>query len=88
VSYFEWVQNQANQQWDIEEVNARLKKRMYKVVDTVFDRWQRFVVGEDIPSGNENIKKEQGQKPDFRSMALSLAIDRIAKATLMRGIWP
>lgn len=31
VSYFEWVQNQANQQWDIDEVNARLKKRMYDV---------------------------------------------------------
>ncbi len=34
VSYFEWVQNQINQQWDINEVNARLLKRMYKVVDT------------------------------------------------------
>ena len=88
VSYFEWVQNQANQQWDIEEVNARLKKRMYKVVDTVFDRWQEFVVGEKTPSDNEIVKKTPGQKPDFRCMALSLAIERLAKATLMRGIWP
>jgi glutamate dehydrogenase/leucine dehydrogenase len=88
VSYFEWVQNQANQQWDIDEVNARLQKRMYGVVDTVFDRWQRFVVGEQIPSDNEKDKKERGQKPDFRSMALSLAIERIAEATLLRGIWP
>jgi glutamate dehydrogenase/leucine dehydrogenase len=88
VSYFEWVQNQANQQWDIDEVNARLQKRMYKIVDTVFDRWQRFVVGEEIPSNNEKNKKERGQKPDFRSMALSLAIERIAEATLLRGIWP
>jgi len=88
VSYFEWVQNQANQQWDIEEVNARLQKRMYRVVDTVFDRWQEFVVGEKTPSQNENIRKAQEQKPDFRSVALSLAIERIAKATLMRGIWP
>jgi glutamate dehydrogenase/leucine dehydrogenase len=88
VSYFEWVQNQANQQWDIEEVNARLQKRMYKVVDTVFDRWQEFVVGEKTPSQNKITRKVQGQKPDFRSMALSLAIERIAEATLMRGIWP
>ena len=88
VSYFEWVQNQANQQWDIEEVNHRLQKRMYKVVDTVFDRWQEFVVGEKTPSDNEIIKKAQRQKPDFRCVALSLAIERIAKATLMRGIWP
>ena len=88
VSYFEWVQNQANQQWDIEEVNARLQKRMYKVVDTVFDRWQEFVVGEKTPSQNKITRKAQGRKPDFRSMALSLAIERIAEATLMRGIWP
>jgi glutamate dehydrogenase/leucine dehydrogenase len=88
VSYFEWVQNQANQQWDIDEVNARLQKRMYQVVDTVFDRWQEFVVGDKIPSQNEIIKNSQGQKPDFRCVALSLAIERIAKATLMRGIWP
>ena len=88
VSYFEWVQNQANQQWDIEEVNARLQKRMYKVVDTVFDRWQEFVVGEKTPSQNKITRKAQARKPDFRSMALSLAIERIAEATLMRGIWP
>jgi glutamate dehydrogenase (NAD(P)+) len=88
VSYFEWVQNQVNQQWDIDEVNTRLKKRMYNVVDTVFDRWQGFVVGEQIPSGNELVNKASGQNPDFRSMALSIAIERIAKATLIRGIWP
>lgn len=33
VSYFEWVQNQMNQQWDLEEVNARLQKKMYKAMD-------------------------------------------------------
>ena len=88
VSYFEWVQNQANQQWDIEEVNARLQKRMYKVVDAVFDRWQGFVVGEETPSGEESIKISGGKKPDFRSIALSIAIERVAKATLLRGIWP
>jgi len=88
VSYFEWVQNQANQQWDIDEVNARLQKRMYSVVDTVFSRWQGFVVYENKPSGKEIIKKLQSQKPGFRSIALSIAIERVAKATLMRGIWP
>ena len=88
VSYFEWVQNQANQQWDIDEVNARLQKRMYKVMDAVFNRWQGFVVCEDKPSDNVIIKESQRQKPDFRSIALSIAIERVAKATLMRGIWP
>jgi len=88
VSYFEWVQNQANQRWDIEEVNERLKKRMYEVMDTTFNRWQGFVVGEEIPSDKETGNKSIGQKPDFRCMALSIAIERVAKATLIRGIWP
>jgi glutamate dehydrogenase (NAD(P)+) len=88
VSYFEWVQNQANQQWDIDDVNTKLQKKMYKTVDVVFDRWQRFVVGEAKPSNEEIIKNSDGTKPDFRSMALSIAIERVAKATLMRGIWP
>jgi len=88
VSYFEWVQNHANQQWDLDEVNTRLQKRMYKTVDTVFSRWQGFVVGEEIPSEQEMTNKPPGQKPSFRSIALSIAIDRVAKATLLRGIWP
>ena len=49
VSYFEWIENQANQQWDLDEVNTRLQKRMYNVVDVVFSRWKGFVVGEEIP---------------------------------------
>lgn len=85
VSYFEWVQNQANQQWDVDEVNARLQKKMHKVVDLVFSRWQEFVVGEKTATDEE---KSNDQKPDFRSMALSIAIERVARATLIRGIWP
>jgi len=88
VSYFEWVQNQMNQQWDEEEVNERLIKKMNKVMDIVFSRWQDFVVGEDVPTDETMIEKLEQQKPDFRSIALSIAIERVAKATLMRGIWP
>jgi glutamate dehydrogenase/leucine dehydrogenase len=87
VSYFEWVQNQVNQQWDIEEVNNRLQKRIYKVMDDVFSRWQGFVVGEEKPAGNQ-LEQTACIKPDFRCIALSIAIERVASATLMRGIWP
>ena len=85
VSYFEWVQNQANQQWDVDEVNTRLQKKMYQLVDVVFSRWQAFVVGEKKSFDEDKLT---GQKPDFRSMALSIAIERVARATLLRGIWP
>jgi|TARA_B110000240_G_C13457729_1_gene435287 glutamate dehydrogenase len=32
VSYFEWVQNQANEQWDLETVNNKLKKKCINVL--------------------------------------------------------
>lgn len=87
VSYFEWVQNQVNQQWDVEEVNTRLQQRMYKVMDDVFSRWQGFVVGEQQPSA-DRTDEANCAKPSFRCIALSIAIERVARATLMRGIWP
>jgi len=85
VSYYEWVQNQANEQWDLEEVTEKLKAKMYKAVDEVFDRWQSFVVGEEPSVRGEGT---DWQAPDFRTVALLIAIERVTKATLMRGIWP
>lgn len=88
VSYFEWVQNQDNQRWELNEINTRLEKTMNNVLDTVFDRWQRYVVGEDVVSDDSIVRLSEGEKPGFRNIALSIAIERVAKATLMRGIWP
>jgi len=88
VSYFEWVQNQANQQWDADKIETKLIKRMHEAIDNLFSRWQGFVVGDCEPSDQEKQALEQGQKPAFRSIALSIAIDRVARATLLRGIWP
>ena len=86
VSYYEWVQNQANEQWDIEEVNAKLMKKMYGCMDAVFKRWQAFVVGEE--KSMDEVSGEQRECPDFRTVALVMAIERVANATLLRGIWP
>lgn len=88
VSYYEWVQNQANEQWDLEEITNKLKSKMYKVVDDVFDRWQSFVVGEAAAIPNEQGIMECPPPPDFRTIALIIAIERLTRATLMRGIWP
>jgi glutamate dehydrogenase/leucine dehydrogenase len=88
VSFYEWVQNQANEQWGFEEVDEKLKARMYKSVDTVFDRWQSFVVGEEHPIDDEAAKMSDRIVPDFRTISLIIAIERVTKATLMRGIWP
>lgn len=88
VSYYEWVQNQANEQWDLDEITEKLKAKMYKAVDEVFNRWQSFVVGEEPPAKGEEESGQSHQAPDFRTVALIIAIERVTKATLMRGIWP
>lgn len=73
VSYFEWVQNIENEQWDLEVVNGKLLKRMQRAVDAVVDRWQQL--GDAL-------------KIDLRTAALVVAIDRVARVALERGIWP
>ncbi len=79
VSYYEWVQNQINQQWDYATTTEKMRAKIHTAVDAVFNRWQAFVVGE-APA--------QNHLPDFRTIALVIAIERVAHATLMRGIWP
>ena len=88
VSYYEWVQNQANEQWSAEQVTEKLTARINDAVDTVFNRWQSFVVGEECPTGSEPAATSDQQTPDFRTIALIIAIERVTRATLMRGIWP
>jgi glutamate dehydrogenase (NAD(P)+) len=81
VSYFEWVQNIENQQWDLEEVNHKLQVKMERATDAVLDRQaainQRPARG-DVPSG----------PLDLRTAALLIAIERVAHVALERGIWP
>ena len=87
VSYYEWVQNHAHEQWDIEEIDSKLQKKMYTTVDEVFTVWQQYVVGE-IELPESAVSKHATDKPDFRTTALVIAIKRVADATLLRGIWP
>ena len=73
VSYFEWVQNIENEQWDLDEVNGKLLKKMQRAVDTVVDRWHKL-------GGLAKV--------DLRTAALAVAIERVARVALERGIWP
>jgi glutamate dehydrogenase (NAD(P)+) len=79
VSYYEWVQNQINEQWDYETTTEKMHTKVIDATDTVFDRWEKFVVGEE--SSDDGV-------PDLRTVALVIAIERVIHATLMRGIWP
>ncbi|NOX42761.1 MAG: Glu/Leu/Phe/Val dehydrogenase [Gammaproteobacteria bacterium] len=88
VSYFEWVQNQVNESWEVEKINLKLKSKIIATVDVVFNHWQSFVVKGEIAVGTKSDKEDVRRPPDFRTVALIIAIQRVANATLLRGIWP
>jgi len=75
VSYFEWVQNIENEQWDLDEVNRKLRSKMDRATDAILDR--RAEVNR---AGKANV--------DLRTAALLVAIERVAHVALERGIWP
>ena len=78
VSYFEWVQNIQNQRWGEHEVSSKLRQRMHNTVEDVLQR--RELMREQYP--------DDTHAGLTRSAALTLAMERVACATLERGIWP
>jgi glutamate dehydrogenase (NAD(P)+) len=91
VSYFEWVQNIQNQEWDLEEVNARLRRRMHRAVDAVLACWRDFAeAGADDETTQVTMDQDlqQDHAHDLRTAALVVAVRRVGRATLERGIWP
>jgi glutamate dehydrogenase (NAD(P)+) len=81
VSYFEWVQNIENQQWDVEEVNHKLQVKMQRATDAVLDR--QAAINQKPVGGNAF-----SGPIDLRTAALLIAIERVAHVALERGIWP
>ena len=91
VSYFEWVQNIANEEWYLEDVNLKMKRQMHGAVDVIVNRWHELKqeaaqFEDDAPTGDDG--DEEAEPVDMRTAALVVAIERVAKATLQRGIWP
>jgi glutamate dehydrogenase/leucine dehydrogenase len=100
VSYFEWVQNIENEQWDLNEVNQKLQLKMERATDAVLARQAALgaVQPPDAAPKGKKTKtsaKRQQETPampsgpvDLRTAALALAIERVANVAKERGIWP
>ncbi len=95
VSYFEWVQNTENQQWDLDEVNRKLERKMVGAIETVLATRQK--IEEDLPAIREALVETRKRHPvpdeplepvTLRAAAYALAISRVANVSLERGIWP
>jgi glutamate dehydrogenase (NAD(P)+) len=76
VSYFEWVQNNENEQWDVDGVNSKLRAKMERATDAVLDK--QAALNRQFPH----------DPVDLRTSALVVAIERVAHVALERGIWP
>jgi glutamate dehydrogenase (NAD(P)+) len=91
VSYYEWVQNIENEQWDEEEVNRKLLVKMRRATDAVIDTQLR--TNSNLPAvarhrRRRGLKPERLRRVNLRMAAFVLAIERVAAVTLERGIWP
>ncbi len=71
VSYFEWVQNNQELQWEEAEVNARLEKKLTKA----FTQCRTF---------QEATKQTEGAT-SMREAAFALAVGRVVEAAQLRG---
>jgi len=88
VSYFEWVQNIENEQWDAETVNKKLDEKMRRAAADVIET-KREVNGSLADIGPAHTDGGGELEPvDLRTAAAVLAIRRVAHVALKRGIWP
>ena len=91
VSYFEWVQNNQNEQWQEDEVNGKMLAKMNRATEAVISKQKEINGSLDRL---EALRKERGldggplTPVDLRTAAYVLAIERVARVTLERGIWP
>lgn len=78
VSYFEWVQNLENQQWEIERIRSDLETRITRSVDQMLGQWKKL---RELPA------QANRPAPTLRDAALVLAIRKVADVILQRDIW-
>lgn len=90
VSYYEWVQNFENEQWELEVVNRKLQHKIHRAVDRVVDRWGGLLSEHQHEQATfgESGESSHCNPVDLRTAALVVSIEHLVKVTLARGIWP
>ena len=91
VSYFEWVQNIENEQWDLDTVNTKLRRKMNAATDAVIEtqRQTNAALGQiEVERKVRNLGGGSLEPVGLRTSAYILAVRRVARVTAARGIWP
>ena len=91
ISYYEWVQNNENEQWDEDELNGKLKRIMTRAFDHVIEK-QTEINASLVELETERQRLGRGDDPldpvDLRTAAFVVAVKRVARVVLDRGVWP
>ena len=85
ISYYEWVQNNENEQWDEDEVNGKLKRIMTTATDDIIEK-QTEINGSLVELETERGRRGCGDDPldrvDLRTAAFVVAVERVARVAL------
>ena len=91
VSYFEWVQNLQNRQWNERQVDEALEEKMVRATDSVVTKRAALATGIDRTreewAGLEPDAPRL-EDPDYRTAAYVVAVSRVANTLNDRGIFP
>jgi glutamate dehydrogenase (NAD(P)+) len=91
VSYYEWVQNNKNEQWDEDEVNGKLERIMTQATDGVLEKQASLNASLDELELKRRELGRDGEAlaaVDLRTAAFVVAVEKVAKVVLDRGVWP
>jgi glutamate dehydrogenase/leucine dehydrogenase len=91
VSYFEWVQNLQNEEWDEDHVDTSLQRKMYRSTEAVMAKRAELLAGLDDSRARWAAAHPDAppmREPDFRIAATAVAVSRTRATTLERGVWP
>jgi glutamate dehydrogenase (NAD(P)+) len=91
VSYFEWIQNLQNEQWEEDQVDQLLGKKMRKATDAVVEEHSRLV--ENLDGFRERWTAVVPDAPELpaptlRTAATVVAVGRTRATAGARGVWP
>lgn len=91
VSYFEWAQNLANEQWPQAEIQERLRTTMVRATDAVVTT--RAALLDRLDFYREEwaaVQPDDGEirRPTLRTAAHVVSLKRCRLAMEQRGVWP
>ncbi len=91
VSYFEWIQNLQNEQWEEHQVDEMLRKKMRRATEAVVT--ERVALCEGLDDYRERWLDRVPDAPTLpvpclRTAATAVAVGRTRATAEARGVWP